>query len=76
MEHNCNNNNMINENWKKTGKRYLGELQALLDRIEEIKDEELRKEILNRILKCDNELTLLAEKFFEEYYEQGKKASK
>ena len=48
-------------------------MQIFLDKMENIKDETLRKEIIIQMLKCDEELTKLAEKKFEEYYEQGKR---
>ena len=68
-----NNINMkIQEDWKKESKKYLTEMQKLLDKLENIDNEELRKEIIIQILKCDQELTKLAEKKFKEYYNQGK----
>ncbi len=68
-----NNINMkIQEDWKKESKKYLTEMQKLLDKLENIENEELRKEIIIQILKCDQELTKLAEKKFKEYYNQGK----
>ena len=63
----------IEKNWKKESKVYLLEMQNFLDKVENIKDEILRKEIIIQMLKCDEELTKLAEKKFQEYYEQGKK---
>lgn len=51
----------VKENWKSSGKKYLKELQAFLDKAENIENEELRKEIIFQMLKCDNELTMLAE---------------
>ena len=64
-----NNINMkIQEDWKKESKKYLTEMQKLLDKLENIENEELRKEIIIQILKCDQELTKLAEKKFKEYY--------
>ena len=62
----------IQEDWKKESKKYLTEMQKLLDKLENIENEELRKEIIIQILKCDQELTKLAEKKFKEYYNQGK----
>ena len=68
-----NNINMkIQEDWKKESKKYLTEMQKLLDKLENIENEELRKEIIIQILKCDQELTKLAKKKFKEYYNQGK----
>ena len=56
-----------NENWKANSQKYLKELQAFLDKAENIENEELRKELIFQMLKCDNELTLLAEELFEKY---------
>lgn len=64
------------KNWKKDSKKYLLALENLLDKIENIEDEELKIEIRNQILKCDNELTILAEKLFKEYYLEGKNDAK
>lgn len=55
----------VKENWKSSGKKYLKELQAFLDKAENIENEELRKEIIFQMLKCDNELTMLAEEEFK-----------
>lgn len=57
-----------NKNWKADSPKYLKELQAFLDKAENIQNEELRKEIIFQMLKCDNELTILAEEKFREYY--------
>lgn len=71
----CKNNNMKkidNENWKTTSPKYLKELQMFLDKAENIQNEDLRKEIIFQMLKCDNELTILAEEMFNKYYLKGK----
>ncbi len=52
--------------WKNTDQIYLFELQKFLDLTENIKDEELKKEIVIQMLKCDKRVTQLAEKKFEE----------
>ena len=52
-------------NWKASSQKYLKELQSFLDKAESIENEEVRKEIIFQMLKCDNELTLLAEEIFE-----------
>ena len=65
-----------NENWKANSQKYLKELQTFLDKAENIQNEELRKEIIFQMLKCDNELTILAEKLFKEYYLEGKNDAK
>ena len=56
-----------NKNWKANGQKYLKELQAFLDKAENIENEEIRKEVIFQMLKCDNELTLLAESIFNIY---------
>ena len=71
----CKNNNMKkveNENWKAESPKYLKELQTFLDKAENIQNEELRKEIIFQMLKCDRELTDLAEEMFNKYYLSGK----
>ena len=48
--------------WKNSDKQYLKELQKFLDIAENIYDEELKKLLINQMLKCDEYLTKLAEK--------------
>ena len=64
--------NLKKENWKEESQKYLKELQAFLDKAENIQNEDLKKEIIFQMLKCDNELTILAEEKFKEFYLQGK----
>ena len=64
------------ENWKANSQKYLKELQAFLDKAENIENEELRKEIIFQMLKCDNELTLLAEEMFKKYKSDNEKSLK
>ena len=61
-----------NENWKAESPKYLKELQMFLDKAENIQNEELRKEIIFQMLKCDKELTDLANEMLSRYFEQGK----
>ena len=74
------NNNMEkqekNKNWKSNSSKYLKELQAFLDKAESIENEELRKEIIFQMLKCDNELSLLAEEMFKKYKGEKEKRIK
>ena len=65
-------NNFKKENWKADSQKYLKELQAFLDKAENIENEELKKEIIFQMLKCDNELTILAEEKFKEISLQEK----
>ena len=64
-------NKEINFNWKRRSSKYLLELEAFLDKTSQIKDEKLQKEIVCQMLKCDRELSLLAEKIFDEKYNEG-----
>ena len=64
---NKNMKNLNNKKWKANGQKYLKELQAFLDKAESIENEEIRKEIIFQMLKCDNELTILAEDMFKKY---------
>ncbi len=52
--------------WKNQDEIYLFELQKFLDVVENVKDEELRKEIIAQMLKCDKRITQLAEAIFQE----------
>ncbi len=62
MENKNELNNEINHNWKFEDKNYIKELTKFLDITEQIKDEELREEIIGQMLRCDMELTIYAEK--------------
>lgn len=52
--------------WKMKNKEYLTELQCFLDRADNIKDEELKNDIIKQMLKCDKILTKIAEEKIEE----------
>lgn len=52
--------------WKKS-EAYLNALQKFLDKADNIENKELREEIIIQMLKCDEELTKLAERKFKEY---------
>jgi len=65
-----------NSKWKGESAGYLKELEGFLDRIKKIKEEKIRRDILMSMLKTDNELALLAEKLFQEYYSKGYAAGK
>ncbi len=51
--------------WKNQDEQYRFELQKFLDIVENVKDEELRKEIIYQMLKCDKRITQLAENIFD-----------
>ena len=71
-----NMDNLEKRNWKANGQKYLKELQAFLDKAESIENEEIRKEVIFQMLKCDNELTLLAEAMFKKYKSDKEKSLK
>lgn len=50
-----------NHNWKYENKQYLKEITRFMDLTEQIKDKELREEIITQMLRCDMELTKFAE---------------
>lgn len=52
--------------WKNQDKQYLFELQKFLDLVDNIEDENLRKLIINQMLRCDRHVTNIAEKMFQE----------
>lgn len=64
------------DNWKTKNERYILEIEKFLDTAQSIKDENLRQDIIIQMLKCDNELTISAEKTFEEKYNLGIKSVK
>ena len=49
-----------NDEWKTKDKRYLKELQKMLDIVENVKDEELKNRILNQFVRHDELITELA----------------
>ena len=57
-----------NKEWKEKNKRYIKELQSFFDKAENIADKDLKKIIINQMLKCDDILTQIAELRFEEFY--------
>ena len=52
------------------------ELQAFLDKAENIENEDLRKDIIFQMLKCDNELSILAESIFDKLEGENLKKAK
>lgn len=46
--------------WKEENKKYLNAVQKFLDKADNIKEEKLKNEIINQMLKCDKILTDLA----------------
>ena len=57
--------------WKNKNPIYLCEIQKFLDKAENIENEELKKDIINQMLRCDQTLTRLSHEMFEYYYKKG-----
>ena len=60
-----NGKNTQKNQWKNEDEIYLFELQKFFDIVENIEDEELQKEIIAQMLKCDKRITQLAENIFQ-----------
>lgn len=60
------NNAMLlkDQKWKNNNAEYLFELQKFLDLTDNIKEKELRENIIYQMLKCDKCVTNIAEKMF------------
>lgn len=71
--------NYMNEKdrtWKEKNKQYLKEVQIFFDRVDNIKDDELRRNITSQMLICDEILTKIAEEKFNDFYIEGYKKAK
>lgn len=73
MKYRNNKHMKIDKNWKSKSEAYLNAIQKFLDKAENIENEELKEEIIIQMLKCDQELTKLAEEEFQKKEEQDKK---
>lgn len=51
--------------WKNKNEQYLFELQKFLDLVDNIKDENLKKMIINQMIKYDKCITNIAEEIFK-----------
>ncbi len=65
-----NEQNTKESKWKNEDEIYLFELQKFLDIVENVENEELRKEIIAQMLKCDKRVTQLAETIFQKLEKQ------
>lgn len=61
----------IDRRWKEKNRLYLKELQSFFDRVDNIENVELRKEVKNQMLICDKVLTEIAEEMFGAFYQDG-----
>jgi hypothetical protein len=62
---------MNKNSWKEKSKDYIYEIENFLDILKKVENEILRKQIIISMLRCDNELTIMAERLFDEYYKKG-----
>lgn len=62
-----------NREWKEKNKEYLMHVQSFLDKVDNIENEGLKKDIITQMLKCDSILTKLAEEEFIKQYKKGQK---
>lgn len=52
----------VNMDWKNKNKEYLSALERFLDKVANVKENDLREEIIGAALRCDEILTKLAVK--------------
>lgn len=50
----------VNNKWKEENQRYINAMQAFLDKVDNVNDENLKQEIIGKMLKCDKILTEIA----------------
>lgn len=62
-----------NREWKGKNKEYLMHVQSFLDKVDNIENEGLKRDIITQMLKCDSILTKLAEEEFIKQYKKGQK---
>ncbi len=60
-----------NNSWKEKNKAYLRQLQKFLDVADNIEREDLRRSVINEMLKCDMILTQLAQREIKMVLEQN-----
>lgn len=57
-------NNLYSRHWKEQNSEYINALEKFFDLTDNIENENLRMDIIYKMLKCDEILTKLAEKNF------------
>ena len=62
-----------NREWKEKNKEYLMHVQSFFDKVDNIENEGLKRDIITQMLKCDSILTKLAEEEFIKQYKKGQK---
>lgn len=62
-----NDNSNNNRDWKEKNQKYLNQLQKFFDAVDKVENIEIRKGIINEVLRCDMLLTELAQKEINRY---------
>ena len=62
-----------NREWKEKNKEYLMHVQSFLDKVDNIENEGLKRDIITQMLKCIFVLSKLAEEEFINQYQKGQK---
>ena len=70
----ANDKDQYTREWKEKNKKYLEQLQTFLDVADNIEEEDLRRNVITQMLKCDLILTELAEIEFSKFYDKGRKS--
>ena len=68
-----NDNSENNRDWKEKNQKYLNQLQKFFDAVDKVENIEIRKGIINEVLRGDMLLTELAEKEINKYKKLLKK---
>ena len=55
--------------WKNENKRYLFEIQKFLDLVDNVENENLRKMLIDQMIRCDRYITGMAEDIFRQLIE-------
>ena len=50
----------VKTEWKEKNKRYINAVQAFLDKVDNVEDEDLKAEIIGKMFRCDQILTEIA----------------
>lgn len=61
---------VFSKEWKEKNKEYIKSLERFLDVTDNISDEKLRLDVIYKMLKCDDILTQIAERYINKYKNQ------
>ena len=59
------NGNTYSHKWKEKDERYIKELQKFFDITDNIKNEQLKMDVIYQMIKCEETITKIAEENFE-----------